>query len=106
MGEVYLAEDTRLNPRVAVKVLPDALLEDPDRRARFLREARAAAAVDHPNIVHIYEVVEEPEGRTYLVMQHVEGQTLRQVLAGGKLELEQSLDMAVEISEALSAAHA
>jgi len=105
MGEVYLAEDTRLRRRVAVKVLPSELLEDPDRRKRFLREARAAAAVDHPNIVHIYEVQEEPSGRIYLVMQHVEGRTLREILKAEKLALDKALAVASEVADALSAAH-
>jgi len=106
MGEVYLAEDTRLRRRVAVKVLPAARITDAERRKRFLREARAAAAVDHPNIIHIYDVQEEEDGGIYLVMQHVDGKSLRQILAAGKIDVEKSLALASEIADALAAAHA
>ncbi len=106
MGEVYLAEDTRLGRQVAVKVLPQELLKDQARRKRFLREARAAAAVDHPNVVHIYEVEEQPDGRVYLVMQHVEGKTIRQLLLEGGLDPERCLGVAGEVADALAAAHA
>jgi eukaryotic-like serine/threonine-protein kinase len=106
MGEVYLAEDPRLGRRVAIKVLPPRLLKDPERRRRFLREARAAAAVDHPNIIHIYEVEEDAKGGIYLVMQHVDGRTIRQALQEGKLDLEKSLSIAMEVADALATAHA
>jgi non-specific serine/threonine protein kinase len=106
MGEVYLAEDPRLGRRVAIKVLPPQLLKDEERRRRFLREARAAAAVDHPNIIHIYEVEEDAKGGIYLVMQHVDGKTIRQTLQAGKLDLEKSLSIAMEVVDALSTAHA
>jgi TolB-like protein/tRNA A-37 threonylcarbamoyl transferase component Bud32 len=105
MGEVYLAEDARLGRQVAVKVLPQELLKDEARRRRFVREARVAASVDHPHIVHIYEVAEESDGSIYLVMQHVEGKTIRQLLAEGHLERERALGLASEVAEALAAAH-
>ncbi len=106
MGEVYLAEDSRLGRQVAVKVLPQEILKDQARRKRFLREARAAAAVDHPNVVHIYEVEEQPDGRVYLVMQHVEGKTIRQLLLEGGLDTVRCLGVAGEVADALAAAHA
>ena len=105
MGEVYLAKDPRLQRHVAIKVLPRERLEDTERRKRFLREARAAAAVDHPNIVHIHDVQEQDDGLIYLVMQHVEGQTLREILVKEKLHLDRCLAIAVEVCDALSAAH-
>ncbi|HXI03012.1 MAG TPA: serine/threonine-protein kinase, partial [Candidatus Saccharimonadales bacterium] len=105
MGEVYLAEDSRLGRQVAVKVLPQKVLEDQARRRRFLREARAAASVDHPNVVHVYDVGELPDGLIYLVMQHVEGKTVRKLLVEGDLEPERALTLAAEVADALSAAH-
>ncbi|HZE88816.1 MAG TPA: serine/threonine-protein kinase, partial [Verrucomicrobiae bacterium] len=106
MGEVYLAEDTRLKRRVAIKLLPPHLLKDDERRKRFLREARAAAAVDHPNIVHIYEVEEDPDRGIYLVMQHVDGTNVREALRRGPFPLDRTLGVAVEMADALAAAHA
>ena len=82
MGEVYLVHDTKLDRRVALKLLPDAMTDHPDVRARFLREARAAARLDHPNIITIYEVGEF-EGRPYIAMQYVEGRPLSH-FAGGE----------------------
>src|SRR5438552_18140934 len=75
MGEVYLAEDTQLGRRVAIKLLPPETISDEHARKRLLREARAAATLDHPNICSIHEVGEE-EGRSFIVMQYVEGETL------------------------------
>ncbi|MBI3450499.1 MAG: protein kinase [Acidobacteria bacterium] len=105
MGEVYLAEDTRLKRRVAIKILPPHLLKDGERRKRFLREARAAAAVDHPNIVHIYEVEEDPERGIYLVMQHVDGTNVREALRMGAMPFDRALGVAMEVADALAAAH-
>jgi serine/threonine-protein kinase len=90
MGEVYLAEDTKLGREVAIKVLPAALTADSERRLRFEREAQAAAALDHPDIAVIYEVG-EADGHPFLVMQLVRGQTLRQALADRRLSLKEWL---------------
>ncbi len=79
MGEVYLAQDTRLKRRVALKFMPGRLASDADMRARFVREAQAAAKLDHPNIVTVYEVSEYRD-RPFFAMQHVEGQSLRDVI--------------------------
>ena len=98
MGEVYRARDTRLNRDVALKVLPEDFAQDPARRRRFEQEARAVAALNHPNIVAVYDV-----GENFLVSELVEGQTLR---AGGKLSQRQTIDLAVQIAEGLAAAHA
>jgi serine/threonine protein kinase/formylglycine-generating enzyme required for sulfatase activity/cephalosporin-C deacetylase-like acetyl esterase len=99
MGEVYQARDTRLNRTVAIKVLPPVAADDAERRRRFLREARAASALNHPNIVTIYDVVSE-DGRDSIVMEYVEGQTLK-----GPLPVEEALRLAVQIASALVAAH-
>src|SRR5215469_1161381 len=95
MGEVYRAKDTKLKREVALKVLPDAFATDPERMARFQREAELLAALNHPNIAHVYGV----EDRA-LVMELVEGETLK-----GPIPLDQALAIADQIAEALSAAH-
>jgi serine/threonine protein kinase len=108
MGEVWLAEDTRLDRKVAVKVLPADLASDADRRQRFEQEARAAAALNHPNIAAIHDVgVETGEGQPvhYMVQELLEGETLRETISRGPLPLEKALQLAVEIAEALKAAH-
>ena len=86
MGEVYTARDTRLDREVAVKVLPESVASDPDRRARFEREAKAVAALSHPNILAIHDFGFEG-GRAYAVMELLHGETLRERLAGGAMPL-------------------
>ena len=100
MGEVYRARDTKLGRDVAIKVLPDAFANHPERLARFEREARVLAALNHPNIAAIYGI----EDRA-LVMELVEGPTLADRVALGAIPLEESLKMAKQIAEALEAAH-
>ena len=104
MGEVYLAEDTELNRKVALKFLPLHLCQDADCRARFKREAQAAAKLDHPNIVSVFEVGEF-QGRPFFSMQHVEGQTLKEVLTGKALSLDRILEIGIQVCEGLNAAH-
>jgi serine/threonine-protein kinase len=104
MGEVYLARDTKLEREVALKVLPAELADDPERRARFEREARAAAAVTHRNIATIFEVG-EAEGRVFLAMEYVEGESLRQRLER-PLDVAEALRIASEIARGLAKAHA
>jgi non-specific serine/threonine protein kinase len=104
MGEVYLAEDTELDRKVALKFLPPHLCHDEDCRARFKREAQAAAKLDHPNIVTVHEVGEY-QGRPYFAMAHVEGQSLKEYSAGKELSIEQILELGIQISEGLQAAH-
>ncbi len=104
MGEVYRAKDTRLDRTVAVKVLPGELAADSHLKARFEREARAISALAHPNICTLYDVGEE-DGRTFLVMEHLVGQTLAERLKKGPLPLDQALEIASQIADALSAAH-
>ena len=104
MGEVYRAHDGKLGRDVAIKVLPEAVGADPERLARFEREARVLAALDHPNIASIYGL-EEAEGRQLLVMQLAEGETLAQRLERGRIPVEEALPIAQQIAEALEAAH-
>lgn len=104
MGEVYLAEDTRLGRSVALKILPASVASDPSRLARFEREARAVAALNHPNIVTIH-AVEEAEGIRFLAMEHVEGRTLDTLIPKGGLPAAAILDLAVPLADALSTAH-
>ncbi|MCP4566464.1 MAG: protein kinase [FCB group bacterium] len=104
MGEVYLAEDTKLNRKVALKFLPQHLCQDKDCRTRFTREAQAAAKLDHPNIAGIYEVGEY-QGRPYYAMQLIEGQSLGEVIVGKDLPIERILEIGIQICEGLHAAH-
>ncbi|MCX6832060.1 MAG: protein kinase [candidate division Zixibacteria bacterium] len=104
MGEVYLAEDTKLDRKVAPKFLSPHLCQDSECRARFTREAQAAAKLDHPNIVAVHEV-SEFQGRPFFSMQHVEGQSLKEVLAGKSLPLDRIFEIGVQVCEGLQAAH-
>jgi serine/threonine protein kinase/Tol biopolymer transport system component len=104
MGEVYRARDTKLNRDVAIKVLLPAVANDPDRLARFSREAQVLASLNHPNIAHIYGV-EEADGVTALVMELVEGEDLSQRIARGAIPIDEALPIARQIAEALEAAH-
>ena len=104
MGEVYLAEDTKLGREVAIKVLPEAVASDPDRLARFEREAKVLASLNHPNIAAIYQV--EQDGDThFLVMELVGGEDLKERLDRGSLPVEDVLPIALQVAEALEAAH-
>ena len=105
MGKVYLAEDTRLGHKVAIKVLPAEFASDPERLARFEREARAAAALNHPHIAAVFDVGVEDDTH-FMVQEYLEGDTLREPLGKGALPLKKALGLATEIAEALAAAHA
>jgi hypothetical protein len=104
MGEVYRARDPRLGRDVAIKVLPAAFASDPDRRVRFEREARAVAALSHPNILVVHDVGVH-EGHAYLVTEVLDGETLRARLEGGALPVRKAIDVAVQIARGLTAAH-
>ncbi|HEX7553598.1 MAG TPA: serine/threonine-protein kinase, partial [Geothrix sp.] len=105
MGEVYRARDTRLHRDVALKVLPEGFASDPLRLHRFEKEALALAAISHPNVLSVHDVGEHG-GTHFLVMELLEGETLRSRLAGGALTPEESLDLALQMARGLAAAHA
>jgi Tol biopolymer transport system component len=104
MGEVYRARDTRLHRDVAVKVLPPSVAANPDRLRRFAQEARAVAALNHPNILALYDVGEE-SGLHFIVSELLEGETLRDKLGGGPLPARRAIDIALQIARGLAAAH-
>src|SRR5688572_19029470 len=105
MGSVYLAHDLALDRDVAIKFLSDEKIGDASARHRLLREAKAAAALDHPNICAVHEVIVEADGRTAIVMQYVEGETLAALLQRGPLEPRHAVAIAIDLTEALIAAH-
>jgi eukaryotic-like serine/threonine-protein kinase len=105
MGEIYLAQDARLNRKVAIKLLPDRYTQDTERLRRFEQEAQAASALNHPNIITIFEIG-EAEGRHFIATEYIEGLTLRRRMAGAKLTIGETLDIASQVVSALTAAHA
>src|SRR5438046_1655613 len=105
MGEVYLAEDLKLLRQIALKVLSAEFCQDEQRSARFLREAQAASALNHPNICTIYEINDD-HSPPFIVMEHVEGETLAEKIKAGNLEIAEILRLALQLAGALSDAHA
>ena len=104
MGVVYKAEDTKLGRTVALKFLAAHLLQDEESRARFIREAKAAAALDHPNICTVHEI-DEADGHTFIAMAFIEGETVQQKIEAGPLKIDESLDIAIQVARGLAAAH-
>ena len=104
MGVVYKAEDTKLERPVALKFLAAHAIDDPEHKARFIREAKAAARLDHQNICSVYEI-DEADGQTFLAMAYLEGQTVKDTVAERPLKLDQALDIAVQTAQGLQAAH-
>ena len=104
MGEVYRAEDTKLGREVAIKILPQAFVENPERLARFEREARVLASLSHPNIASIFEVGQQ-EDTHFLVMELAEGETLAERIAKGPIPADEAMRIALEIAMGLEAAH-
>src|SRR6266404_493956 len=104
MGEVYLAEDTRLHRKVAIKILPLNVAANQDRMRRFEQEATAAAALNHPNIAHIYEI-NESEGQHFIAMEFIEGKTLREKIHLERTELSKLLRYLQNVAEGLAKAH-
>ena len=106
MGEVWLATELRLGRKVALKLLPPDLTRDPSRILRFEQEARAASALNHPNVCTIHALAETNDGQHYIAMEYVEGETLRRRLTTSRLSLREALDIAIQVAAALSVAHA
>src|SRR5881409_172486 len=105
MGEVYLAQDTKLDRKVALKILPGEVASDHERMRRFTQEAKAAAALNHPNIAHVYEI-DEVEGQHFIAMEFIDGQTLRQLIYDGATDLPKLLRYLQHAAEGLAKAHA
>ena len=106
MGEVFLAEDTRLERKAAIKFLPAELAADPERRQRFLIEAKAASALNHPHVCVVYDVGETDDGVPFIAMEFVEGQPLDELVKQGPLEISRVVEIAAQVADALDAAHA
>ncbi len=104
MGEVYRAKDARLDRTVAIKILPASFSADPDRMQRFAQEARAAAALNHPNILSIFDIGEE-KGSPYVVSELLEGETLRERLRNGALSVRKAIEYGLQVARGLAAAH-
>src|SRR5213080_3539325 len=104
MGEVYLARDTKLDRKVALKILPADVAAHPDRMKRFVQEAKAASALNHPNIITIYEI-DETDSINFIATEFIDGETLRERMRNAPMKLAEILDVAAQVASALAAAH-
>ncbi|MDQ3174041.1 MAG: serine/threonine protein kinase, partial [Acidobacteriota bacterium] len=104
MGEVYLAQDTKLDRKVALKILPADVAAHPDRMKRFVQEAKAASALNHPNIITIHEIGETDSGH-FIGTEFIDGETLRELMHRGGVKMRDTLDIVVQVASALTAAH-
>ena len=105
MGVVYKAEDTRLDRTVALKFLPTHSLPTEDDKARFYREAKAAAKLNHPHIATVFEIDETDDGQAFIAMEYIEGETLAEKITRGPLKLKEAISIAIQVAEGLQAAH-
>jgi eukaryotic-like serine/threonine-protein kinase len=105
MGSVYKAKDLRLERLVALKLLPHSSVTDPEQKARFIREARAAAALDHPNICTVYEIEEAAEGQTFIAMAYLKGQSLKEMIRTAVIPIPEAVEFAIQAADALACAH-
>ena len=105
MGVVYKAEDTKLKRTVALKFLPPELTRDPEAKERFIQEAQAASALDHPNICNIHEIDESEDGQMFICMAYYDGETLKKKIARGQLSVNSVIDIANQIVQGLVKAH-
>ena len=105
MGVVYKAEDTKLKRPVALKFLPPELSRDEEAKERFVHEAQAASALDHPNICTIYEIDETEDGQIFICMAYYEGETLKKKIERGSMPIDQTLDLAIQIAQGLAKVH-
>ncbi len=104
MGEVYLAQDTKLDRKVALKVLPAGVAADQDRMRRFIQEAKTASALNHPNIITIHEI-DLTDSIHFIATEFIDGETLRQYMTGALMSVREALDVGIQVASALSAAH-
>src|SRR5207253_5152087 len=105
MGEVYLAQDTKLDRKVALKILPADVAAHPDRMKRFVQEAKAASGLNHPNIITIHEI-DETDSITFIATEYIDGETLRERMRNAPMKLAEILDVAAQVASAPSTAHA
>src|ERR1051326_9277462 len=105
MAEVYQAHDVKLDRKVALKVLPAELAANKDRMRRFEQEAQAAAALNHPNIAHIYEIGEQGDGLNFIAMEYVEGGSLRELLEPRNLDMKRAVELAAQVASGSAGAH-
>ena len=104
MGEVYKAEDTKLKRTIALKFLPREMPRDQEARDRFMKEAQAAAALDHPHICTVHEI-DEAEGKTFIAMAYIDGQSLKEKIEACPLEIDEAVEVALQVAEGLKEAH-